>query len=350
MDENQKETTQEQRLLEAILNKNNHKYHIVLEEVEDKSQLLYLALETSTWNGSLESVKYLIEAKADIHLYDDECLKVAVQEGHYEVAKLLIENGANIHADDDYCMRCASLHEHYEILALLLDHGAFMDCSPENNSALIEAVICGNLRMVKFLHSYGADIHADNDFALGMACSQGHIEIAKYFLDNGADIHTTHDSPVQIACQNGHKELARFLIDMGANIHETCERALVLALKNKHPEVVGLLLARGARINGALEHMISDDDADNIKYFIDYGLDVHFDNDQIFRFSARGKKHEVLKLLICDLNINIRTQTREWLETNNQTLALEMINSREIKEKLNSDLPDRPSTPRRNKI
>ena len=58
------------------------------------------------------------------------------------------------------------------------------------NNALRIASRCGNLPLVEFLVSKGADIHNGNNIALIWASYYGHLDIVKFLADKGANIHT----------------------------------------------------------------------------------------------------------------------------------------------------------------
>ncbi|KAL3987324.1 leucine-rich repeat-containing protein 16 [Sarotherodon galilaeus] len=64
-------------------------------------------------------------------------------------------------------------------------------------AALHEAVLTGNLEVVKLLVKYGADVHQrdeDGWTPLHMACSDGYPEIARYLLSMGASTEAENES------------------------------------------------------------------------------------------------------------------------------------------------------------
>ncbi|XP_013862349.1 protein phosphatase 1 regulatory subunit 27 [Austrofundulus limnaeus] len=64
-------------------------------------------------------------------------------------------------------------------------------------AALHEAVLTGNLEVVKLLVKYGADVHQrdeDGWTPLHMACSDGYPEIARYLLAMGASTEVENES------------------------------------------------------------------------------------------------------------------------------------------------------------
>jgi len=90
-------------------------------KVNDK-MLIY-----SSENGNLEGMKLLLEAGADIHVWNDVPLRNASCYGHLEIVKLLLEYGADIHANDD---------SHLEVVKVLLEAGA----NSNNDEALRNAL------------------------------------------------------------------------------------------------------------------------------------------------------------------------------------------------------------------
>ncbi|KAM9780487.1 protein phosphatase 1 regulatory subunit 27 [Neosynchiropus ocellatus] len=70
-------------------------------------------------------------------------------------------------------------------------------CSLAGMAALHEAVLTGNLEVVKLLVKYGADVHQrdeDGWTPLHMACSDGYPEIASYLLTMGASTEVENES------------------------------------------------------------------------------------------------------------------------------------------------------------
>ncbi|XP_056143228.1 protein phosphatase 1 regulatory subunit 27 [Lampris incognitus] len=68
---------------------------------------------------------------------------------------------------------------------------------PSGMAALHEAVLTGNLEVVKLLVKYGADVHQRDEDAwtpLHMACSDGFPEIASYLLSMGASTEAENES------------------------------------------------------------------------------------------------------------------------------------------------------------
>lgn len=92
-------------------------------------------------------------------------------------------------------------------------------------TALIGASTGGQLEVVKYLISKGADINIkDNDgvTALMMASAKGHLEVVKYLIDNGADINakaSVDTTSLMVASYYEHLEVVKYLISKGADVN-----------------------------------------------------------------------------------------------------------------------------------
>jgi hypothetical protein len=75
--------------------------------------------------GLIYLIAYYLDRGANIHaLDDDNALRYAAENGHIETVKLLLDRKADIHAMDDYALRYAAHNGHTETVKLLLDRGA----------------------------------------------------------------------------------------------------------------------------------------------------------------------------------------------------------------------------------
>ena len=201
-----------------------------------------------------------------------------------------------------------------------------------SDAAIIWASGKGYLKIVKFLIENGANIHAQNNFAVIVASARGHLEVVKMLIECRADIHagndlTIYQSPpydkyfelrdltnmssidtiknndaVKFASCCGHLEVVKILIQYGANIHVDDDYAIQLALYNEHIEVVKLLIECRANVHANNDHVIKL--ASHIGNFdlaillINNGGDIHNDNDCAIRIASYCGHVKVVKLLI----------------------------------------------------
>lgn len=69
--------------------------------------------------GQIESVNFLIQNGADIHVKDDAALRYAAQNGYVNIVRLLLFNGANYLARDGDARKRAEINGRREILEIL---------------------------------------------------------------------------------------------------------------------------------------------------------------------------------------------------------------------------------------
>ena len=121
------------------------------------------------------------------------------------IAILLITNGADINTNAP-----ENKHRYY--------------VGPYYKNVLELAAYDGNVALVKYLISKGADVNRNSDgTALMAASSNGNLEIVKFLVENGADINAKnlHEQTALIAALKSDKikmpeEIAQYLIIKGA--------------------------------------------------------------------------------------------------------------------------------------
>ena len=88
--------------------------------------------------------------------------------------------GANVRAKNDYAMRMASYNGHLETVKYLVSQGANIRA---NNDYVVQMASrewsSGNGEIPGFL---GANVRADNDYAVQKASENGHLETVKYWF------------------------------------------------------------------------------------------------------------------------------------------------------------------------
>ncbi len=82
----------------------------------------------------------------------------------------------------------------------------------------LESIRAGDLEVVKYQVSMGADVRACDDYAVGCASQNGHLEVVKYLVALGANVRADDNYAVRYASQNGHLEVVKYLVSLGADI------------------------------------------------------------------------------------------------------------------------------------
>ena len=138
------------------------------------------------------------------------------------------------------------------------------------NAIFINNAKDGNLKVVKYLISQGADIHAEDDLALRWSVTNGHLKVVKYLVSQGINIHVWDDYAFRGSASNGHLETVKYLVSQGANIHARNNEALRWSANNEYFKVVKYLASKGADIyannNEALQWSIENNHTEITKY------------------------------------------------------------------------------------
>jgi hypothetical protein len=131
----------------------------------------------------------------------------------------------------------------------------------------------GDLSDLQALIAKGLDIHKDHDFALRLAAEKDHPEQVRLLLELGADVWTIPEHSFDAVIENGYLEVLRLLLDKDRNLlHEGDDYPLRLAAEKGLTAVVGILL--------------------------DYGADMHAQEDMAFKLAACNEHHETVGLFI----------------------------------------------------
>ena len=201
------------------------------------------AAHVAAQGGHLESVKILIDAKADVTILDDEertPLLLAVKGNYGDVASALVEGGAD-------------------------PNTPYVDDEGETHNLLLDSIVVENGDFANLLISKGADIYSVDDkkvTTLLQASHRGMVDVVKALLtkhasdgDKSGWVDSTSDeeiTPLIAACSEGHSEVAKLLIDAKANINAKDKdqtNSLMAAAARGHTDIVELLLKAGAEVN-----------------------------------------------------------------------------------------------------
>ncbi len=127
----------------------------------------------------------------------------------------------------------AASDDNLQSLKDALKNGADINARYEDSTALIDAVDCGNVEIVKYLIENGADTENMNNIwgntalmkIANSVCikeSEICIEIAQYLLDNGANINAKTCNgwtALMYASSYGYLDMVKFLVKNGADIN-----------------------------------------------------------------------------------------------------------------------------------
>ena len=148
-------------------------------------------------NINPNTVKYLVENKADIHAENNFYIRWASEYGHLDIVKYLVDNKADIHAENNYSVRLASYNGHLETVKYLVENNANIHSDDKSiilsGCSVVLASQNDHFDVVRYLIDNKADIHAGNDFPVSWASIRGNFETVKYLVENKADISEISD-------------------------------------------------------------------------------------------------------------------------------------------------------------
>jgi ankyrin repeat protein len=179
-------------------------------------------------SGDLATVTRLVDANASLvraHYEYRTPLYFAVRENQMAVATFLLERGAEPFWNGDDLVDIARLRGHREMEALIESRRPPHRHQRHSGSALVQAVMRGDLDAVRSLLERGADpnepeeCNAPHGRALYSAVYERRFEIAKLLLEHGAnpnqEVESSADAP-SIAIMNSDTRMIELLASYGA--------------------------------------------------------------------------------------------------------------------------------------
>lgn len=246
------------------------------------------ALMTASAYGSLDAMKMLIAAGADVNAKNDFDATALMWCGAEPAkAKLLLDSGASVkavsRAGRTPLLIIAAESGSSEVVKMLLARGADPNAADKAGfTPLMMAAQANDLESVKSLVAAGADVNpkpsgerpeaaAANGFylaPLSWAAASGNVEMVRLLLAKGANVNargmkdggSVKNGPIQlgqytallVASVYGPYEVVKALLDAGADVNAQDVRGstpLIYAVTSDRPDpkTVQLLLARGAK-------------------------------------------------------------------------------------------------------
>lgn len=246
--------------------------------------------------AGVKMLKVLLEEGADVNICTERDRKTplfaAINAGSLDKVRCLVDAGADLHSLDAYgqnvlcCFNSAKCRDAVAILQLLVDRGADpRHVTPDGESPLRSALAGGNLAALKFLLERGVPREQAGLSSLGWAVVLGSVDDvarelqigglpnpgsesgtsswfltflvgdpckSQLFLNAGADLHERircGDSAMKYACAGGHAEMVRWLLSRGVDPDERDDfgqTALIVAAEHGAADCVDALLAAGA--------------------------------------------------------------------------------------------------------
>ena len=126
----------------------------------------------------------------------------------------------------------------------------------ESPMSLNEAVLMGDLGLVKSLLNQGANVNNRDGYylktPLQLATMSGHKDVVEVLITHGANVNTSGTTPLHYASERNNIEIARLLIAKHSDVNAknaVGDTPLHLAVRNNDRNIVELLIANGADVN-----------------------------------------------------------------------------------------------------
>jgi ankyrin repeat protein len=226
-------------------------------------------LLTAIRTGNIPLAIYLISKGADIHFMDNFALEVAVQYGNLNMLKWLVEViKMSLNGRTDL-MENAIVYRHPELVRYLADKGV-----PITTHSLSKIVYTGDIDLLKYAVSKGADLRADNDKIFQDSPYSKNLDMVKYLISQGVNIHANKDEVLFYAVRASTLDILKYLIEeLGMDPHTKNDKLLDSAIILDFYEGVKYLIEEQGLIPSvdALEEAAENDDEEMVKYLISQG-------------------------------------------------------------------------------
>ncbi len=258
-------------------------------ESPDSWSLLMLAAKL----GDLNTIQYLIDQNVNIHAKDQNlgwnALSVAVYNNHLELVKLLVNKGLDISIvtkDNETLLHIAAMNDSVDTAKYLIKNGIDIERKTKwtNKTALHTAAFSGAINTLTYLME---EVKVPNDDVkvelLNAAAQGGNLAIVEYLHSKGADVNgRVHDKelnyfdiPLMTAARYGQYDIVNFLIDKGADTNSRSKNgytALMCAAMIDESE-----LKRYAK---STEETFPRDNMAVIRALVKNGADINAQNNQ----------------------------------------------------------------------
>lgn len=154
--------------------------------------ILYISLRLAAYSGMLSIVERVLNMGACMSMNDGYMnpLESAIYKGHAHIVKYLILHGATF-TNTKHIMEKAVNSQKLEVVQCLIEPHKYIPDCPK--------------------HIQGVDVHSNDDIGIQRAAACGNIPMIAYLISQGANIHTMNDAPNKWALFNEHTEAAEYI-------------------------------------------------------------------------------------------------------------------------------------------
>ena len=270
----------------------------------------------------------LIKAGASVNVkssWQYTPLFAAADSNNFEVVKILVDAGADIYSGESSNGErspfiSAVKFDNLEMVKYFLAKDTDKKFAALYDLALYYALSGASNEMARFFIKLGANPKGgekSRGTPLAVAISRGNLEMVKYLISLGAEVNLPKGfyPPLNPAVINGHLEIVKYLIEKGANVNQKSDwSALIEAVRNNRLEIVKILVKAGADVNAraydgwtVLMTAAGYDSSDGkvrieiVKFLIENGADVNGKDDDedltVLMIARSNERAEIVRLL-----------------------------------------------------
>lgn len=232
--------------------------------IESTNKLGETALFYANRNDNPALFDLFLQRKVNLNHADNDGNSVLLRAAALnksERVKLLIDRGANCAQTNkegfnalSYLIEVNGAMVDRPLLDVLLSRGLSINsCGKSKETLVYKAVLAGDLPVLEWLRTKGADFNPKNSNGQRPKCKNP--QIIRYLIENGADINGIddwHATYMCVALELNDYELAQYLISKKINLEQACyfdEPVLIKAIEKKDLAFVKFLVENKADVN-----------------------------------------------------------------------------------------------------
>ena len=170
----------------------------------------------------------------------------------------------------------------------------------ESKISLLQFCITKNLELFdQLITAFGINISIHNNFFLKIILDVTYRQYTYSHRPGTIRIGTIRNDSSN---EEFRYNVVKYLIDNGTDIHFDDEYALRTSARNGYSKIIKLLIENGANINvgddAVLMTAVNNSNIELVKILIDMGANIHADNDYVLKISIQCGNHQMVKLLL----------------------------------------------------
>lgn len=236
--------------------------------IESKDKNGYTPVATSSIYGFNDTVKKLVEYKANINIQDKNGLTpliYAIEQDNKELANFLIENGADLNmAEKEYDRTPIFFsieNKNTNITEILISKGANVNAVDKNGVTPLNIAIKedGNIDIIKLLVKNKADLNIlteEGDSLIEYAINKNDTDMIQTLVEGGVNLNVagiSSNTPLMTAVSKSLENIVRIFLtknDINLNaINRNWNTALHMAAKNGNTVIIKMLIDKGANVD-----------------------------------------------------------------------------------------------------